>query len=178
MLALAEQEDLVKQRFGTDLKRVQQLWMARTERIQQGGHLQKDSMLQLIKYLQIIPGELEGPWKNTASDIMKIVRKTDKFYRQQAKESLMHADMVGEHITGLEGHPPLNTGNIKETHKHNITDILEETLDHERSAIKMYYKLLQLVQDKSVYLEEFARTMIGQEELHVLEVEKMLKEQR
>ena len=101
-----------------------------------------------------------------------------EFYRQQAKESLTHADMVGEHITGLEGHPPLNTGNIKETHKHNITDILEETLDHERSAIKMYYKLLQLVQDKSVYLEEFARTMIGQEELHVLEVEKMLKEQK
>jgi hypothetical protein len=29
-----------------------------------------------------------------------------------------------------------------------------------------------------VYLEEFARTMIGQEELHVLEVEKMLKEQK
>ena len=40
------------------------------------------------------------------------------FYRQQAKESLMHADMVGEHITGLGGHPPLNTENIKETHKH------------------------------------------------------------
>ena len=40
----------------------------------------------------------------------------------------------------------------------------------------MYYALLELVQDQSVYLEEFARYMIGQEELHVLEVEKMLKE--
>ena len=40
----------------------------------------------------------------------------------------------------------------------------------------MYYKLLEAVQDQSVYLEEFARSMIGQEELHVLEVEKMLKE--
>ena len=98
------------------------------------------------------------------------------FYRQQAKESLTHADMVGEHITGLGGHPPLNTGNIEETHKHNINDILEETLTHERIAIEMYYELLKLVQDESVYLEEFARSMIGQEELHVLEVEKMLKE--
>ena len=98
------------------------------------------------------------------------------FYRQQAKESLTHADMVGEHITGLGGHPPLNTGNIEETHKHNINDILEETLTHERIAIEMYYELLKLVQDQSVYLEEFARSMIGQEELHVLEVEKMLKE--
>ena len=101
-----------------------------------------------------------------------------QFFRQQAKESLTHADMIGEHITGLGGHPPLNTGNIKETHKHNIEDILNETLGHEREAIEMYYKLLNLVKEKSVYLEEFARSMIGQEELHVLEVEKMLKEQK
>ena len=99
------------------------------------------------------------------------------FYRQQAKESLMHADMVGEHITGLGGHPPLNTENIKETHKHKIKDILSETLQHEKKAIDTYYELLDLVKDKSVYLEEFTRSMIGQEELHVLEVEKMLKEQ-
>ena len=99
------------------------------------------------------------------------------FYRQQAKESLVHADMIGEHITGLGGHPPLNTENIKETHKHHIKDILSETLEHEKKAIKAYYELLELVKDKSVYLEEFARSMIGEEELHVLEVEKMLKEQ-
>ena len=99
------------------------------------------------------------------------------FYRQQAKESLNHADMIGEHITGLEGHPPLNTENIKETHKHNIKDILSETLEHEKEAIEAYYGLLELVKEKSVYLEEFARSMIGQEELHVLEVKKMLKEQ-
>jgi len=99
------------------------------------------------------------------------------FYRQQAKESLNHADMIGEHITGLGGHPPLNTENIKETHKHHIEDILSETLEHEKKAIKTYYELLELVKDKSVYLEEFARSMIGEEELHVLEVKKMLKEQ-
>ena len=99
------------------------------------------------------------------------------FYRQQAKESLIHADMIGEHITGLGGHPPLNTENIKETHKHNIKDILTETLEHEKSAIDAYYGLLELVKNQSVYLEEFARSMIGQEELHVLEVEKMLKDQ-
>ena len=99
------------------------------------------------------------------------------FYRQQAKESLVHADMIGEHITGLGGHPPLNTENIKETHKHHIEDILSETLEHEKEAIKAYYELLELVKDKSVYLEEFARSMIGEEELHVLEVKKMLKEQ-
>ena len=99
------------------------------------------------------------------------------FYRLQAKESLKHADIIGEHITGLGGHPPLNTENIKETHKHDIKDILAETLEHEKNAIKSYYELLELVKDKSVYLEEFARSMIGLEELHVQEVEKMLIEQ-
>ena len=99
------------------------------------------------------------------------------FYREQAKESLLHADAVGEYITGLGGHPPLNTGNITETYKHNIKDILAETLEHEKEAIKAYYDLLELVKDSSVYLEEFARSQIGQEELHVLEVEKMLKKQ-
>ena len=54
--------------------------------------------------------------------------------------------------------------------------MLEETLDHEKTAIGVYYKLLELVEGKSVYLEEYARSMIGQEELHALEVEKMLKD--
>ena len=65
---------------------------------------------------------------------------------------------------------------MKETFKHDIKDILRETLNHEKQAIKVYYELLDLIDGKSVYLEEYSRTMIGQEELHVLEVEKMLKE--
>tara|TARA_Y100001970_G_C14129885_1_gene801092 strand:- start:112 stop:534 length:423 start_codon:yes stop_codon:yes gene_type:complete len=98
-----------------------------------------------------------------------------EFFKAQASESLTHANLAGEHITGLGGHPPLNIDQIEETNNHNITDILNETLVHEKEAIKMYYELLEIIDGKSVYLEEYARTMIGQEELHVLEVEKMLK---
>ena len=98
-----------------------------------------------------------------------------QFFRAQAKESLMHAETAGEYITGLDGHPPLNIENIKETFKHDVHDILKETLQHEEKAIESYYTLLDQVKDESVFLEEFARTMIGQEELHVLEVKKMLK---
>ena len=98
------------------------------------------------------------------------------FFKAQASESLTHANLAGEHITGLGGHPPLNIKDMKETYNHEIQDILKETLDHEKKAIEIYYELLGLVNDKSVYLEEYARTMIGQEELHVLEVEKMLKD--
>ena len=97
------------------------------------------------------------------------------FFKAQASESLMHATLAGAHITGLGGPPPLNIKDIKETFKHDIDEILKETLAHEQEAIRVYYELLELVQDNSVYLEEYARSMIGQEELHVLEVEKMLK---
>ena len=97
------------------------------------------------------------------------------YFRSQAKESLAHADLAGEHITGLGGHPPLNNDDLKETFNHEINDLLKETLEHEKAAIEVYYKLLDLVEGKSVYLEEYARSMIGQEELHALEVEKMLK---
>ena len=98
------------------------------------------------------------------------------FFKAQASESLDHANLAGEHITGLGGHPPLNIDLIEETFNHDIKDILKETLAHEKKAIEVYYQLLSIVKDDSVYLEEYARGMIGQEELHVLEVEKMLKE--
>ena len=37
------------------------------------------------------------------------------YFRSQATESLDHANLAGEHITGLGGHPPLNNDNLKET---------------------------------------------------------------
>ena len=98
------------------------------------------------------------------------------FFKAQASESLTHANLAGEYITGLGGHPPLDIDSIEETYNHNIHDILKETLEHEKKAIKIYYELLSVIDGQSVYLEEYARTMIGQEELHALEVEKMLKE--
>ena len=98
------------------------------------------------------------------------------FFKEQGKESLAHATLAGEHITGLGGHPPLNIKEIKETFKHDISEILKETLAHEKLAIQTYYELLEIIDGQSVYLEEYARSMIGQEELHALEVEKMLKE--
>lgn len=95
--------------------------------------------------------------------------------RDQAKESLMHADQAGEHITTLEGHPSLKIGKLLETHKHSIHDILNESLDHELEGLETYKELLNLVEGKSVYLEEYARQMIQEEEMHIAEVKKMLR---
>ena len=96
--------------------------------------------------------------------------------REQAKESLLHAEMVGEHITSLGEHPTLKIGELLETHKHSTEDILNECFEHERSAIGAYYKLLKNIDGKSIMLEEFARTMIATEEMHEAELRKMLKD--
>ncbi|NCW37936.1 MAG: bacterioferritin [Proteobacteria bacterium] len=55
-------------------------------------------------------------------------------------------------------------------------DILEESLEHELHAVGLYKKLLEEVEDRSIYLEEYARGMIGEEEQHSLELKRMLKD--
>lgn len=95
--------------------------------------------------------------------------------REQADESLIHAQRAGELVTHLGGHPSLAIGPLLETHKHNIADILHESLEHERGALAEYRQLLELTQDRSVMLEEYARELIYQEELHAGEVDKMLR---
>lgn len=92
-----------------------------------------------------------------------------------ADESLAHAHKAGEMVTMLGGHPSLRIGPLLETEQHNIGDILRESLSHEQQAAGSYYKLLKLVEGKSVVLEEYAREMIYQEELHQDEVNKMLR---
>jgi len=95
--------------------------------------------------------------------------------RGQATESLAHANEAGELITHLGGHPSLGIGALLETHRHDIGDILRESLDHETMALSAYNDLLQLVNGRNVLLEEYARRMIAQEEMHLGDVRKMLK---
>ena len=99
-----------------------------------------------------------------------------EFLKEQANESLMHAQQAGELLTGLDGHPSQKIAKIEETHKHSIKDILEESLAHEIHALNLYKNLLEIVEGKSVYLEEYTRGLIGQEEAHQLELRKMLKD--
>ena len=138
--------------------------------------MDKDKVINVLN--EIFDLEINGVVRYTHYSLM--IFGSDRlplvtYFRSQATESLDHANLAGEHITGLGGHPPLNNDNLKETFNHDIDDLLKETLEHEKTAISVYYKLLRLVEGESVYLEEYARSMIGQEELHALEVEKMLK---
>lgn len=95
--------------------------------------------------------------------------------KENADESLTHAHKAGNLVTLLGGHPSLKIGPLLETEKHDIGDILRESLEHENAAVAAYRELLQLSEGNSVLLEEYARDMIVAEELHLDEVNKMLR---
>ena len=97
--------------------------------------------------------------------------------------------MLTEHWRLTQGTERFNAGdasNIGETaralvtasrysHHESVDDIMQELLVHERKGIELYRQLLNLSEDRSVSLEEFARQKIRNEEMHVAEIEKMLR---
>ena len=134
---------------------------------------------EVIKVLnKILEAELAGVVRYTHYSLMvfgfgriPIV----SWMRGQATESLNHATEAGELITHLGGHPSLGIGSLLETHRHDIGDILNESLEQEKLALSEYNNLLNLVNGRNVMLEEYARRMISLEEMHLGDVRKMLK---
>ena len=95
--------------------------------------------------------------------------------REQAAESLTHAQQAGEMITMLGAYPSLKIGPLLDNHKHDIGAIMRESLEVEGKALATYRELLSCVEGQSVVLEEYARQMVYAEELHASEVDKMLR---
>ncbi|GAB2898880.1 ferritin-like domain-containing protein [Paraburkholderia jirisanensis] len=95
--------------------------------------------------------------------------------RQQADESLLHAQQAGEWITTLGAYPSLEIGPLLDSHTFDIGSILRESLEAEKVALELYRELLKRVEGRSVALEEYARQMIHTEEMHAGEVDKMLR---
>ncbi|MFA7440531.1 MAG: ferritin-like domain-containing protein [Sphingomonadaceae bacterium] len=95
--------------------------------------------------------------------------------RDQANESLNHAQQAGELITHFGCYPSLEIGPLLDSHKFDIATILRESAETEAKALACYRELLAEVEGKSVMLEEYARQMILTEELHAGEVDKMLR---
>jgi bacterioferritin len=95
--------------------------------------------------------------------------------RGEAQTSLGHAQKAGELVTHFGEHPSLAIGPLLETHEHDIGAILRESLEHERATLAVYNELLELNAGASVMLDEYAREMIAIEEMHIGEVDKMLR---
>ena len=128
---------------------------------------------------KILQYELSGVVRYTHYSLMVTGRdrlSLAEFFKAQASESLVHAQEAGELVTGLEGHPSMAIPLIEETNKHSATDLLEESLGHEQHAVQLYKHLVKVVDGQSIYLEEYARGMIKAEEMHSIEIRKMLRD--
>jgi bacterioferritin len=138
--------------------------------------IDNDAVIKVLN--KILETELAGVVRYTHYSLMVVGYNRIpivSWMRSQATESLIHANEAGELITHLDGHPSLGIGTLLETHRHDVGDILRESLDHEMLALSMYHSLLDLVNGRNVLLEEYARRMIAQEEIHQGDVRKMLK---
>jgi len=139
---------------------------------------EKTKKLAIDALNQIMEMELSGVVRYTHYSLMvygynriPIV----SWLKSNAQEGLDHANKAGELVTLLGGHPSLKIGALLETEKHDIGDILRESLDHEEKTLQAYYDLLKIAEGNSILLEEYAREMITLEELHLDEVNKMLR---
>ena len=127
---------------------------------------------------QIMEGELAGVVRYTHYSLMVFGHNRIpivSWLRSEATVCLAHANEAGELVTHLGEHPSLKIGALLETHKHGINDILLESLEAEKEGLALYRQLFDAARDKSVLLEDYARRMIGEEELHIGEVNKMLR---
>ena len=127
---------------------------------------------------QIMEAELAGVVRYTHYSLMVFGHNRIpivSWLRNEANTCLSHANEAGELVTHFGEHPSLKIGSLLETHKHGISDILTESLEAEKAGLALYKQLLDMVVDRSVLLEEYARRMIAEEELHIGEVNKMLR---
>lgn len=140
--------------------------------------MDKAKVIDLLN--KILENELAGVVRYTHYSLMIFGHNRIpivKWLRDQANESLGHANLAGEHITTLGGHPSLKISELLETSKHAVGDILKESLEHEKKQLTYLYDLMKMTTGNSVYLEEYARDMICDEENHISEVEKMIRKE-
>lgn len=136
----------------------------------------KEAVVALLN--EILETELAGVVRYTHYSLMIFGHNRIpivSWLRNEATVCLAHANEAGELVTHFGEHPSLKIGALLETHQHGIHDILIESLEAEKTGLELYKQLLELVRDRSVFIEEYARKMIAEEELHLGEVNKMLR---
>ena len=138
--------------------------------------LDKKAIVALLN--EILETELAGVVRYTHYSLMVFGHSRIpivSWLRGEATTCLEHANEAGEMVTHLGEHPSLKIGRLLETEKHSINDILLESLEAEKQGLALYKQLLEAVRDRSIFLEEYARKMIAEEEMHLGEVNKMLR---
>jgi bacterioferritin len=99
-----------------------------------------------------------------------------KWFRENASESMLHATTIGEKITSLGGHPTMVPPKVAESGDHSILQLLDESLKHESQAVALYKELAAAAEELGdIALEEMARDFVRGEVEHVDEIRKMIK---
>jgi bacterioferritin len=138
--------------------------------------LEKEKVVDLLN--RILEQELAGVIRYTHYSFLVFGHNRIpivSWLREQATESLTHAQQAGEMITLFGAYPSLAIGPLLDSHKHDIGAILRESLETEGKALSLYRELLKCAEGRSVVFEEYARQMVYAEELHAGEVDKMLR---
>lgn len=138
--------------------------------------IDRDDVIKTLN--EIVELELAGAVRYTQYSLMVFGHARipiRSWMLEQTQEALMHATTVGEEVSSLGGRVSLGIGELVGTYHDTVDEMMQEMIVHERHGIALYTRLLEQVADRSVSLEELARTMIRGEELHVAEIEKMLR---
>lgn len=138
--------------------------------------LDQDEAIEVLN--AIVEVELAGAVRYTQYSLMVFGHARIPimdWMRSQSDEALMHAAAAGEEVTSLGGRVSLGIGELVGTHHDTVDEMMEEMLIHERHGIELYQKLLRVAEGSSVSLEELARQMVRSEEMHVAEIQKMLR---
>jgi bacterioferritin len=138
--------------------------------------LDRDEAIKVLN--EILELELAGAVRYTQYSLMVFGHARIpimSWMREQAAEALAHSVAVGEEVTALGSRVSLGIGELVGTHHDAVDEMMQEMLIHERHGVALYAKLLALSEGANVSLEELARTTIRAEELHIAEIEKMLR---
>jgi len=138
--------------------------------------LDRDEATKVLN--EIVELELAGAVRYTQYSLMVFGHARIpiiSWMRERAAEALTHAIAAGEEVTSLGGRVSLGIGELVGTHHDSVDEMMQEMLVHERHGVALYARLLSLAEGRSVSLEELARTTIRSEQLHVAEIEKMLR---
>jgi bacterioferritin len=137
-----------------------------------------DAVMPIL--LDIYKSEMEGITRYLHYSFMIMGHNRipiQKWFREQAMESMDHAILIGEKITSYGGHPPMVAPAAEESNLHTVDAILRESLEHEEAALALYIRLARTA-GEDIALEEMARQFVRTETEHIDEVKKMLRSPR
>lgn len=143
----------------------------------------KLSHQEILELLQtIVEFELAGAIRYTHYSLLVIDCQKSPiidFLREQATESLEHAQRVGKFFISLGGIPKPRIASLEQPTDYSIQEILVASIAHENRAIAMYKSLFNSISETDESYQEikqFAQKMLTEESSHYQEMQVVLAE--